>query len=238
MVEGLQLLGMALEGGHQPLEVFYSREQFAAETAPRLLQDLLDAGGRPHPVNAGVMQTLSERDAPQGIMATFARFEAEIEPLLEATPPSLIVILDRLQDPGNLGTLIRTADAVAATAVILLEPCVDLFDPKTVRGSMGSIFSLPIAHTNHPPTLFERLRRNYRLTGADGKRGNPPWQADDTALRGNTALVLGNEARGLSSDLRSQLNHWTRLPMPGHTESLNVAAAGAVLMYQWFQQNG
>jgi TrmH family RNA methyltransferase len=239
MVEGLQLIGMALAGGHQPLDIFYCEERFGGETAPVLLQSLIEAGGRPHALSARVMDSLSERDAPQGLIVTFPLIEAPIDDMLAAaSPPSLVVVLDRLQDPGNLGTIIRTADAVAAAGVILIEPCVDLFDLKTVRGSMGSIFTVPVAHTAEPVLLFETLRRHgYHLTGADGYRGELAWAATGAGLQGSTALVLGNEARGLNPDLRPHLTHWTRLPMPGQAESLNVAVAGAVLMYQWVQQN-
>ncbi len=236
-VEGLQLLGMALEGGHTPLEIFYCREAFAGNTAPALLKKLTQAGGNAYAVNLQVMSALSERESPQGIIATFSLFETTLKAMLEAAPdPSLLLVLDRLQDPGNLGTLIRTADAVAAAGIILIEPCVDPFDPKTVRGSMGSVFSLLLARVSKPETLFETLlRRGYRLVGADGYRGKIPWRSQ--ILRGNTALALGNEARGLSQDLRLHLTDWLRLPLPGRAESLNVAVAGGVLMYYWLQAN-
>ena len=236
-VEGLQLLGMALEGGHTPLEIFYCRENFAGRAAPALLKKLIQAGGSAYAVSSQVMSALSEREAPQGIMAAFPLFETRLPAMLDAAPdPALLVMLDRLQDPGNLGTLIRTADAVAAAGIILIEPCVDPFDPKTVRGSMGSLFSLPLARISRPETLFKTLKqRGYRLVGADGCKGEIPWRSQ--ILRGNTALVLGNEARGLSQDLRPYLSHWLRLPLLGRAESLNVAVAGGVLMYHWLQAN-
>lgn len=239
MVEGLQLIGMAVKAGHRPLDVFYCREHFGGETAPNLLQQLLDKEGQPYPVTPKIMHILSERDAPQGIIATFPLFEASLEGLLNRlTHPSFLVILDRLQDPGNLGTLIRTADAITAAAVILLEPCVDVFDPKTVRGSMGSIFTVPIIHSTDPASLFETLNQyQFRLTGADSHQGDLPWDPDSEAIAGSIALVLGNEARGLSPDVRPHMTHWVRLPLPGKAESLNVAVAAGVLMYQWLQRN-
>ncbi|RME49560.1 MAG: RNA methyltransferase [Caldilineae bacterium] len=238
-VEGLQLLGMALEGGHAPLDIFYCPAHFAGATAPALLERLIAAGGRAHAVSPAIMQALSERDAPQGLIATFPLFQTPLPVLLDALPdPALLVVLDRLQDPGNVGTLLRTADAVAAGGVILIEPCADPFDPKTVRGSMGSLFTVPLARTTDPPTLFAALKeRGFKCTAADGYRGDIPWQPHTDALRGSVALFLGNEARGLSDDLRPHLTHWVRLPMPGHAESLNVAVAGGVLMYYWLAQN-
>lgn len=238
-VEGLQLIGLACQANLAPLDVFYCADHFQGEGAPKLYQQLLELGGSPQPVNARVMQSLSERDAPQGLIVTFPLFEASLSDLIMPSDlPSLLIVVDRLQDPGNLGTLIRTADAVAASGLILVEPCVDLFDPKTVRGSMGSIFNLPIHHTANPNRTFADLAQaGYKLIGADGYQGTIPWHNNQAILAGSVALILGNEARGLSDDLRHLCTDWVRLPLLGQAESLNVAVAGAVLMYQWLQIN-
>ncbi len=252
VVEGLQLLGMALEAAALPgwaekiipQEVFYSEELFTGDMAAHLLDQLRQAGATLTPVAPSVLDSLSERETSQGLLATFALSEmawslAELRSVLALPPPKLVIVLDRLQDPGNLGTLIRTADAVGAAAVILLEPCVDLFDPKTVRGSMGSLFNLPVSHieTDGPGSLFTTLSDwGYRPVGADGRRGVMPWERD--VLGGPVALVLGNEARGLSPDLEPHLSDYVGLPMRGGAESLNVAVAGGVLMYEWLRLNG
>jgi TrmH family RNA methyltransferase len=191
------------------------------------------------------MQSLSERDTPQGLIATFPLFTTPLNVALaaparlqsESVPPAarLIIIVDRLQDPGNLGTIIRTADAVGAQAVILLEPTVDPFDPKTVRGTMGSLFTVPLVSVDDVAPLFEQLhQQDYRIAGADGYQGHIPWQMGDSLKK--MALILGNEARGLSDDLHPHITHWLRLPMFGQAESLNVAVAGGVLMYHWLAQ--
>ena len=143
LVEGLQILHMALDAAQgaaqkakaRPIEVFYCQDLFAGTEAPALLERFRQTDAELVPVSEHVMESLSERDAPQGIVATFALFETPPEELAPSSD-GLVVVLDRLQDPGNMGTLIRTADAVGAAAVILIEPCVDPFDPKTVRGSM------------------------------------------------------------------------------------------------------
>lgn len=239
-VEGLQLLGMALDAGHTPLDVFFCEEHFAGDVAPRVLAQLGEAGGTLTEVSPAVMQTISERDAPQGIVATFPLFSAELDAVLaqHSASAALFILADRLQDPGNLGTIIRTADAVGAGGVIMLEPCVDPFDPKTVRGSMGSVFSVPLIPVKNLPALADTLRAaSVKITGADGHRGEYPWLPENESLVGRVTLVLGNEARGLSNDLRAVLTHWVRLPLLGGAESLNVAMAGGVLMYQWVERN-
>lgn len=245
LVEGLQLLAMALEarampGGSRrvkPLELFYSPELFTGETAPRLQHQLAEAGAEMIEVAPHVLATLSERDTSQGLAATFAlsSFELSLDSL-DLRMPGLVIVLDKLQDPGNLGTLMRTADAAGALALALLEPCVDPFDPKTVRGAMGSLFTIPFIRTEDLAGLFKRLADSgFRPVGADGAHGAPPWQSD--ILKGPVALVLGNEARGLSPELAPYLAGYVRLPLRGRAESLNVAVAGGTLMYEWLRVN-
>ena len=234
LVEGLQILHMALDAGARALEVFYCEDFFTGTEAPALLERFRAAGATLIPVSPHVLASLSERETPQGIVATFALFEHH----LDDVPPrgeDLYVVLDRLQDPGNLGTLIRTADAVAARAVILIEPCVDPFDPKTVRGSMGSLFNVPLVRTRDVEMLFSWLSvHRVRPLAADAHQG-VMW---GTGLwQGNVALVLGNEARGISPDVRGHVRHFVRLPIVGKAESLNVAVAGGVLMYLWLKEH-
>lgn len=163
-------------------------------------------------------------------------FASDASSAHSASASALLLVLDKLQDPGNLGTLIRTADAVGVRAIILLEPCVDPFDPKTVRGTMGSLFTVPFARTKNVEDLLPRLTQSgYRLVGANGQRGEPPWQSE--VLVGSVALVLGNEARGLSPELRPYLHDYVRLPLRGQAESLNVSVAGGALMYEWLRVN-
>lgn len=234
LVEGLQALHMALDAEARPRQAFYSEQLFAGDEAPRLLQRFRAAGAELVHVSPEVMAGLSDREQPQGIVATFELFERG---LTEVTirDPALVVIIDRIQDPGNLGTLIRTADAVGAQAVILVEPCVDPFDPKVVRSTMGSLFNVPLTRTADVAGLANWLReRDVRLVGADAHRG-ALW--GEGAWTSRTALALGNEARGLSDDLAGHVERWARLPMAGKAESLNVAVAGGVLMYSWAQAN-
>lgn len=234
LVEGLQLLHMALDAGLPADEVFYCPEQFTGVEAPALLERFRAAGATLLQASPRVLEALSEREAPQGIVAAFRLAQPSLA-ALQLTGRELVVVLDRLQDPGNLGTLIRTADAVAAAAVILIEPCVDPFDPKTVRGSMGSLFNLPVISTSDVPALFAWLQAcGLRPVGADPHLG-VTW--GEGLWAGGVALALGNEARGLSPDVAVQIHAWARLPIPGKAESLNVAVAGGVLMYAWLRAN-
>jgi TrmH family RNA methyltransferase len=234
LVEGLQLLHMALDADARPIEVFYCPDLFAGTQATALLRRFRQTSADLVRVSKRVMGALSQRDVPQGIVATFATFETPL-PNLQLNGGELVVVLDRLQTPGNVGTLIRAADAVGAGAVVLIEPCADLFDPKTVRGSMGSLFNLPLSRTGDVPGLFAWLRgQKLRPVGADAQRGKAWGQG---LWQGGVALILGNEARGLSEDVRAHLKNWARLPILGQADSLNVAVAGGVLMYGWLRAN-
>ncbi|MBN1219763.1 MAG: RNA methyltransferase [Anaerolineae bacterium] len=249
LVEGLQLLGLAVDmmktapAGRKivPQELFYCEDLFTGPTAPRLVVQLTEAGAQAVPVAPRVLDTLSSRDISQGLAATFALAElewslVELETGLNQSTNGLVLILDKLQDPGNLGTLIRTADAVGARAIILLEPCVDPFDPKSVRGTMGSIFTVPFARLKNTNELWPWLTKlGYRPVGADAPRGRTVWQSN--VLAGSVAMVLGNEARGLDAKLHAHLADYVSLPLLGHAESLNVAIAGGVLMYEWLRLN-
>jgi len=234
LVEGVKLLELALRAGARPRTVFVCYQELAPDAAG-LLEHLHAAGAELLPVSSAVMQALAEREAAEGLVATFDLFEASPDEL-RFSGNDLVLVLDRLQDPGNLGTLIRTADAVGAAGVILLEPCVDAFDPKVVRGSMGSLFNLPLVRSGDPAGLFADLHsRGLRIVAAGAHRG-VDW--GEGLWQSGVALVLGNEARGLSTDVVPHIDAWARLPIAGQAESLNVAVAGGVLMYVWLRQRG
>ena len=234
LVEGLQLLHMGLTAGVEPLEVFFCEALFSGPGAPSLLTRCRDTGTAPIAVSAEVMMSLSGRDAPQGLIAVFAFVDLPLEEL-KLSGQGLVMVLDRLQNPGNMGTLLRTADAVGAEGMIALEPGADLYDPLAVRSSMGSLFNLPVVRAADADRVLAHLKeQGLAVVGADPHRGRL-WSERDWS--GGTALVLGNEARGLSEDLRRQVEEWVRLPMAGKAESLNVAVVGGVLMYAWVEDN-
>jgi TrmH family RNA methyltransferase len=161
------------------------------------------------------MASLCERDLPQGLVAAFALFETPLDDLqLVGTERSCGRSAAR---PGNLGTLIRTADAVGAAAVALIEPCVDPFDPKTVRGTWDRCSTCPRARPRCGRPVHYLRQRGLRAVGADAHLG-VAWGQDYGAAA--CALVLGNEARGLSADVRAHIEHWAFLPMMGGAESL------------------
>lgn len=229
-VEGLQALHMALNAGRLPVEAFVCPALFVGEEAAQLYQRLEAQAVPCVEVSPEVIHSLSDREQSQGIFAVFAR---QMPNLSALTSDGLVLVLDRLQDPGNLGTIIRTADAVGAKGVILLTPAADFTDPKAIRASMGSVFNLPIIEQPDPHAVFSQLQaQGFTLIGADAHKGDlwtqSPWPAA-------CALILGNEARGLSEEAEGYIQAWTHLPVLGQADSLNVSVAAGVLMYAWLQ---
>ena len=245
---GLQILGMAIEGiastrmaGRiRPIDVFFCEDLFTTDTAPRILAGLIAAGATAIHVSQRVLETLSDRELSQGLVATFA-IDSLLHSLDEtkqagSKDPRLAIVLDRPQYPGNAGTLIRTADAVGAEYVILIEPAVDAFAPASVRASMGSIFAIPTIRTDNVSAIGAWAKRvNLRLVGADAADGSMVWESD--AMSGSIGLVLGNEGEGLQPDLQALLDASVNLPQRGNAESLNVSIAGGILMYEWMRVN-
>ena len=223
---------MGLEAGVRVFDAFYCEDYLRGSVPEAMLGRLERAGAEMIPVAPHVFDRLSSRRSGSGIVATFATFEATVNELT-LTGDELVIVLDRLQKPHNVGMLIRTADAAGAGAVVLLDPCADPFDPAAVRAGMGSQFNVPIVWASDVGLLFHELRdRGLRTVAADPHVG-APWGAG--LWEGGVALVLGCEPKGLAEDVRTHADGFARLPIIGKADSLNVSVAGGALMYAWLR---
>jgi TrmH family RNA methyltransferase len=243
LVEGPRIVALAVRALEdatlrpyiRPERVFCCHDLLSAESQ-RLVDALAKTNAEVLDVSQDVLDSLSARDHAQGLVATFQTqpLERALSDVL-ASPGAAqgaLLVLDSLQDPGNLGTLIRTADAAGAAGVILLDPCADPFDPKVVRATMGSIFTVPLVRAGAVEPLSVSLRRRgLPRVGTSPSAGDALWQSE--ALSGPVAIFLGGESQGLRPDLGPHLDAYVRIPMQGHSESLNVAASGAILLYEW-----
>lgn len=189
-----------------------------------------EAGGcRVTLVPERVLGVLAATRTPQGVVAV-ARLPAGDLP----ERPSLVLVLADVRDPGNAGTLVRTARAAGADAVVFARGAVDPFHPKTVRAAAGALFHLPVVRGAPVTEALEELRRaGLAAVGSDAAADTP---YDDVDLTAPVALVLGNEAWGLPEEVAARLDHVVAVPMPGPMESLNVAVAGAVLLFEAVRQ--
>lgn len=178
---------------------------------------------------------LTDTDNPQGILAVVEQANLtghDLKTLFNA--PNLFVLLDGIRDPGNLGTIIRTADSAAFTGVILLNDCVDIYNPKTVRAAAGSLLHIPCIQAVETGETFDILKSNnvkiYSavMSGADS--------CFDLPLHSNTAFVIGNEANGVSAPVMEMSDGRVSIPILGHAESLNASMAAGILIYEAARQ--
>jgi TrmH family RNA methyltransferase len=186
------------------------------------------------PVGEQVLAKCSDAQTPQPVIAIVRKTAYSAAKLLDI-PDSLIVVADGVQDPGNLGTIIRSADAVGASGVVLGKGTVDLYNPKTVRSTMGSLFHVTVVEADLLPLLAEAKSRGVRLVNTSLQAKQSCYEADFT---GPTWFVLGNEGKGVSPEVAAQIDDHVIIPMKGQAESLNVAMAATVLLFEAMRQRG
>jgi len=180
-----------------------------------------------------VFKSMSERDNPQGIIAVVHQLEPSLENI-SLDKHTLIVVAHELQEPGNLGTIIRTADSAGASGIVVTGTSVDLFDPKAVRATMGSIFSIPVVRMKEI-NEFKRwaFQKNIKLIATSP---NADRYYFDLEYKEPVAILLGNEARGLNASALDGTHKVVKIPMIGKADSLNVASAAAILIYEVVRQ--
>ena len=183
---------------------------------------------RLHPelVSPEVMEKMSDTRSPQGILV-LVRMQPSRLSDLKAGP---LLILENVQDPGNLGTLFRTAEAAGAGGLILSEDCADPYSPKVLRATMGAIFRVPFLISGDLKETVRQLKAEGMSICAAHLKGEDLYEG--AALPKKAAFLLGNEGNGLSDEISSLADRLIRIPMEGQTESLNVAVAGALLLYE------
>lgn len=184
-------------------------------------------------VSSEVFCRMSDTRAPQGILCVIKRREYELEALLQAEAP-LFMVLENLQDPGNLGTIVRTGEGAGITGVITNRETVDLYNPKTIRATMGSVYRVPFVCVEDLGETVNLLRKQgIRCYAAhlDGKK-----YYNGLSFREGTAFLIGNEGNGLSEELAGLADEAVKIPMEGKLESLNAAVAAALFMYEAHRQ--
>lgn len=229
VVEGVRLVGEALAAQIPAEMLLYDPDALRADARiGGLVARAAASGIRCVEAAAHVIGAVSQVEAPQGILAVIALPAAALDPVLER-PGVLLVVADRVQDPGNLGTIVRVADAAGASAVAVTRGSVDPHNPKAVRATMGSLFHLPVVETDAAPLAAELRRRGIRVLVAD-QDGALEYTA--VSYAGPLALVLGSEAAGADPLWRQAAEATVRIPLYGRADSLNVAIAAALLLYE------
>jgi len=231
LVEGPHAVGEALTSGRHRV-----RELFITPAAADREVDLLRraaAGDVPVTlVDDRTLASISETVTPQGVVGVVGMGEATLD-VVAAARPRLVAVLCGVADPGNAGAVIRTADAAGADAVVLTAGSVDVYNGKCVRAGAGSLFHLPVVTTVAPRDAVDALRTAHLQIVAATLDGPDDLDevADAGGLAGATAWLFGSEAHGLDDDVTRLADRRVRVPIHGHAESLNLAAAAAVCLY-------
>lgn len=226
LVEGLHHVGSALEAEWDIETLIYAPELLTGEFAQSLLDEANRIGLTLQPVSAKVMDSMTEKDNPQGILALVKQRTLQLS---DSGAIRTGVALVSPQDPGNVGTILRTIDAVDTDALFLLDGGVDLYHPTCVRASMGTLFWKPVVQTSFDEFTNWAKGKGYKLVGTSARAqtdyrevnlGISPW-----------ILVLGNEQKGLSSEQMAACEMTVSMPMRGKVGSLNLSVAAGILLY-------
>jgi TrmH family RNA methyltransferase len=184
-------------------------------------------------VSVEVMQRMADTKTPQGILCVVKMADKEASAQAGATP--LYLLLEDIRDPGNLGTILRTAEAVGVTMVYLSHSCADIYNPKTVRATMGSVFRLPFTYCELPAIIMVLQKQGVKIYGTCPASKGKTKTYDNCDYRAPSAFLIGNESQGLSGESLASVQ-LVSLPMAGRVESLNAATATAALLYEVMRQ--
>lgn len=227
VVEGLR---MCRELPGDQVEKVYVSESFAQNPAHRELLDRF----RCEQMTDEVFRAMSDTRSPQGILALARQVSHRLEDILSQPGPAHLMILETIQDPGNLGTIIRAGEGAGITGVIMNSGTADIYNPKVIRSTMGSVYRVPFLYTEDLAGIIEQLKKkNIRIFAAHLKGKNNYEEEDYT---GSTGFLIGNEAGGLSDEISAHADVYVKIPMLGQVESLNAAVASSILMYEAARQ--
>ncbi|HLH82920.1 MAG TPA: RNA methyltransferase [Trebonia sp.] len=228
VVEGAQPVGRAFEAGWE-VEVLIVAPGLLTGAAAAIAAAAQQRGVRVARLSAELFGRVSDREGPSGL-AAIVRGRLTPPGGLPARPGAVYVALHEIGNPGNLGTIIRTADAAGAAGVILIGDTADPFAPGAVKASMGSLFAVPVAHMADAGTFFGWARAaGVRVVATSGRADSEHWA---TRYRPPLAILLGSEGRGLPPEALAQADERVRIPMTGTPESLNLAVAAGIMLYE------
>jgi TrmH family RNA methyltransferase len=226
VLEGVRLVSEAAAAGVPLRRVLYAPEQLAQTEAGQQLLHHLEGHNNCYQATARVVAAAADTVSPQGVVAVAAW------PELPAAP-GLVLVLDAVQDPGNVGTLLRSAEAAGVAQVVCLRGTADVYSPKVVRAAMGAHFYLPLqvdVDTNGLAAMLYDIEHIYATVGT------APAPYDRVVWHGRVALLIGNEAQGISPEVLRLATAQIAIPMAGRAESLNAAVAGSIVLFEALRQ--
>ncbi|WZL89266.1 RNA methyltransferase [Salinimicrobium sp. 3283s] len=228
VVEGIREINLAIKGGYQVTELYYSSDLFPAEKAENLLS-LISNPVDVTELSSEVYQKIAYRGSTEGVLAIVGSRELSLQNLTFKTKNPLILVAEAPEKPGNIGALLRTADAAAVDAVLIANPRTDMFNPNIIRSSVGCIFTNKIATGSTSEIIAFLKERKIAIFGAALQASVPYHSVDFT---GGSAIVVGTEATGLSCEWLENTTQNIIIPMEGAIDSMNVSVAAGILIFE------
>lgn len=224
---------MFLEAPVDRIEKVYVAESFPGQMNAHCKEKLAALAHLSETVSDDVFRKISDTQTPQGILCVAARYRYDFEALTDREKP-LLLILEDIQDPGNLGTMFRAGEGAGVTGIIMSANTVDLYNPKTIRSTMGSVYRVPFLITQDMGGTIEALRKKKIAVYA--ARLQEAANYNDCNFTDGSAFLIGNEANGLREETAKKADAAVRIPMAGKVESLNAAVAASVLLFEAARQ--
>jgi TrmH family RNA methyltransferase len=234
LVEGYREVRRALEKKVRLDEVYFSREWFLGENEPALLAEAEAGGSQLFELSKDAFAKVAYRERPDGILAVAPQWQRTLDSLVLSAAPFVLVV-EAIEKPGNLGTILRSADAAGCDAVIVCDPVTDLFNPNVVRASTGVLFSVPCV-VEESARVLEWLKARGMRTVATTPAARDLYS--DSDLHGPLAVIMGSEQYGLSEFWLKNADLPVRIPMAGQADSLNVAMAALITLFEAVRQRG
>jgi RNA methyltransferase, TrmH family len=233
LIEGYRELLRATDAGFAIDSLFICPELFLGSNEPALIQRLRDRGAKVWSCSQRVFEKVSYRDRPDGLIAIAPQKKGTLKDLETQNPTPLYVVAEAIEKPGNLGTILRSSDAVGVDGVIVCDRCTDIFNPNVVRASVGTLFTVPTVEAEGQETLEWLKRHNISILAATPHAEKEFTEVD---LVKPIAIAVGTEQLGLSARWMEQADLQVRIPMHGVADSLNVAMATTLLLYEAHRQ--
>lgn len=232
LIDGQRELALALAAGIEVVELYYEPSAAAEPSHPALVAQAQERGATVIEVTPPVLEKLAYGQRREGLVAVARIPQRQLD---ELTLPAdaLVAVVEGIEKPGNLGAILRTADAAGVHAVLAVDGGTDLYNPNVIRASLGAVFTVPAMEVPTSVAQAWLVEQGFRVLTAHVAGAVPYWSAD---YRGKVAIVLGSEAQGLSTAWQSQEHLAIRLPMRGQVDSLNVSVTAAVLFYEALRQ--
>ena len=232
LVEGHRQLQRALDAGAALREIYAARELFLGEHDHELLLLAERRGVRIVEVGAAAFRSLSHGTRPDGLLAVAERWPTALSGLMPRAD-ALVLVAEGIERPGNLGTIVRSACSAGATGMVACDTATDVFHPDAIRGSVGTVFSLPVAQCSGEHAVSWLREQELTIVVATPDADRPCWSAE---LTRPVALVVGSERHGVTDTWRRAADICVSIPMPGPSDSLNVAVAAGIVLFEAVRQ--